>query len=59
MHYKRQKKIIPATVGAVLKNYTDADVALKLWWRCNYINYGIPSIFVLAACTAGKGTCSM
>ncbi len=40
--YKRQKKIISATVGAFqgLKNYADADMALKLWWRCNYINYG-------------------
>ncbi len=40
--YKHQKKIIPTTVGAFLgpKNYADADMALKLWWRCNYINYG-------------------
>ncbi len=22
-----------------LKHYADADVALKLWWRCNYTNY--------------------
>ncbi len=36
--YKRQKKIIPTTVGAFLgpKNYADADVALKSWWRYNY-----------------------
>ena len=41
--YKRQKIIIPTTVGTFLgpKNYADADVALKLWWCCNYINYGI------------------
>ncbi len=22
-----------------LKHYADADVAFKLWWRCNYTNY--------------------
>ncbi len=34
--------MIPTTVGAFLgpKNYADADMTLKLWWRCNYINYG-------------------
>ncbi len=36
--YKRQKQFITATVGT--SNITLTHVALKLWWRCNYINYG-------------------
>ncbi len=46
--FKRRKKLIPlASKGRFLydlKSYADAHMALILWWRCNYINYGMSPI---------------
>ncbi len=39
--YKRRKTTSKGRFIWNLKNYADAHMALILWWRCNYIDYGI------------------